>query len=117
MAKFVKPRSEKPVVLYRDERIRVVKTRTQIQTGEWNKELIIELASGTDALGLERWVELDGNLAKQQWRKSAHEMDWKLMKTLADLICQEEDAPDYDYIFYINKGRYRVKGEPRDDVE
>jgi len=117
MAKFVKPRSEKTLVLYQDEHVRVVKSRTQIQTGEWNKELIIELASGTDALGLERWVEIDAAMAKHLWRRPAHEMDWKLMRTLADLICREEEASDYDYIFYINKGRYRVKGEPRDDSE
>ena len=115
MAKFVKPQTEKPVVLYRDEQVRVVKTRTQIQTGEWNKELIIELLSGSDALGSERWVELDGNQAKQQWRRAPHEMNWKLMKTLANLIVQEEQTDDYDYIFYINKGRYRVKGEPREE--
>ncbi len=117
MAKFVKPRVEKPIVLYQDERIRVVKTRTQIQTGEWNKELIIEFLSGTDALGSERWVELDGNLAKRLWKRSPHEMDWKLMRTLASYISDEEDKDDYDFIFYINKGRYRVKGESREDAE
>ena len=115
MSKFVKPQVEKPVVLYRDEQVRVVKTRTQIQTGEWNKELIIEMLTGADALGAERWVELDSNLAKQLWRKAAHEMNWKIMKILATLICKEEEADDYDYIFYVNKGRYRVKGEPRDE--
>ena len=115
MAKFVKPRVEKPIVLYQDEQIRIVKTRTQIQTGEWNKELIIELLSGTDALGSERWVELDGSLVKQLWKRSPHEMDWKLLKVLSDIICQEEDLEDYDYIYYINKGRYRVKGESRED--
>jgi hypothetical protein len=117
MAKFVKPRVEKPVVLYKDSKIRVVKTRTQIQTGEWNKELIIELLTGSDALGSERWVELDGNLAKQLWRRPPHEMDWEVMKVLADVITQEEAKSDYDFIFYINKGRYHVKGEQRDDAE
>ena len=117
MAKFVKPRVEKPVVLYKDGHVRIVKTRTQIQTGEWNKELIIELLSGSDALGSERWVELDGNLAKQLWKRSPHEMDWKLMELLAGVISKEEDKDDYDFIFYINKGRYRVKGESKDDAE
>jgi hypothetical protein len=117
MAQFVKPQTEKPVVLYRDEQIRVVKTRTQIQTGEWNKELIIEFLAGTDSLGAERWVELDGNHARQHWRRAPHEINWSLMKKLAAVICAEEEANDYDYIFYINKGRYRVKGEPREDAD
>jgi hypothetical protein len=117
MAKFVKPRVEKPIVLYKDDNVRVVKTRTQIQTGEWNKELIIELLTGSDALGSERWVELDGLLAKQLWKRAPHEMDWRLLKTLGMVISDEEDKDDYDYIFYINKGRYRVKGVPREDVE
>lgn len=117
MAKFVKPRVEKPIVLYKDEKIRVVKTRTQIQTGEWNKELIIEILTGSDALGSQRWIELDGNLAKQLWKRAPHEIDWKLMRTLSGVIAEEEDKDDYDFIFYINKGRFRVKGEQRDDVE
>jgi hypothetical protein len=115
-ATFVQPKTEPPVVVYQDDAIRVVKTRTQIHTGEWNKELIIEHFSGTDALGNERWVELTAGSMKRYWTKFPHEVNWRLMGSLAAVICDEEDKDDYDYIFYINKGRYRVKGEDREEL-
>ena len=62
-------------------------------------------------------MELDGLRAKQLWKRAPHEMDWKLLQTLGTIISDEEAKDDYDYIFYINKGRYRVKGESREDVE
>ena len=115
MAKFVQPKSEKVVVLHQDEEIRVIKTRTQIQTGEWNKELIIEFYSGTDALGDDRWIELAGSSTKHIWRKFPHQVNWRLIQTLSSIICDEEDKDDYDYIFYINKGRYHVRGQEREE--
>ena len=112
MAHFVEPRSEDPIVIYEDEDVRVVKNRTQIHTGEWNKELIIEVRSGTDAVGNDRWLELSGSyLDRHIRRRPLHEANWKVIRAVSQIICQEEEKDDYDYIYYINRGRYRVKGE------
>ena len=112
MAHFVEPRSEEPAVIYQDDTIRVVKIRTQIHTGEWNKELIIELNAGSDAVGTDRWLELSGPyLEKQLRRRSLHEANWPAVRAIAQIVCDEEKKDDYDYIFYINRGRRRVKGE------
>jgi hypothetical protein len=116
MGHFVEPRSEEPVVIYRDGTIRIVKVRTQMHTGEWNKELIIEINAGTDAMGNDRWLELSGlPLDKYLRRKNLHQIDWASIGTIARTVAEEEKKPDYDYIFYINRGRYRVKGEPPAD--
>ena len=112
MAHFVEPRSEDPIVIYENDEVRVVKIRTQIHTGEWNKELIIEVRSGTDAVGNDRWLELSGSyLDKHIRRRPLHEANWKVIHAVAQIICEEEGKDDYDYIYYINRGRYRVKGE------
>jgi endonuclease III len=117
MAKFVEPKSEKPTVLYVDEHVRVVKRRTQIHTGEWNKELIVEAMSGTDALGGPRWIELNPSSIKNYLnRVPLHELQWATVQKVASIICEEEKKDDYDYIYYLNKGRYRVKGEPKSDL-
>jgi hypothetical protein len=116
MAHFVEPRSEEPVVIYRDESIRIVKVRTQIHTGEWNKELIIEINAGTDAVGNDRWLELSGvALDKYLRKKGLHQFNWSSLASMARIVLEEEQKKDYDYIFYINRGRYRVKGEPPAD--
>jgi len=119
MAHFVEPRSEEPVVVYGDETIRIVKVRTQIQTGEWNKELIIEINAGTDAVGNDRWLELSGAaLDKFLRRKGLHQINWVSLGAITRVVLEEEKKSDYDYIFYINRGRYRVKGEvPADGTE
>lgn len=118
MSKFVEPKTEKPRVIYQDEQVRIVKQRTQIPTGEWNKELIIEAWNGLDALGNKRWVELTSSYLKSHAsRVPLHEISWQVLRQVAQIICEEEDQPDYDYIYYINKGRYRVKGEPKIDNE
>ncbi len=112
MAHFVEPRSEGPVVIYSDDTIRIVKVRTQIHTGEWNKELIIEISAGTDAVGNDRWLELSGAALDRYLRKRGlHQVDWNSFASIANAILEEEKKNDYDYIFYINRGRYRVKGE------
>jgi hypothetical protein len=116
MAHFVEPRSEEPVVIYRDDAIRIVKVRTQIHTGEWNKELIIEINAGTDAVGNDRWLELSGvALDKYLRKKGLHQFNWVSMGSMSRVVLDEEKKNDYDYIFYINRGRYRVKGEPPAD--
>ncbi len=116
MAHFVEPKSEEPVVVYRDDAIRIVKVRTQMHTGEWNKELIIEVNAGTDAVGNDRWLELSGAaLDKYLRKKSLHQINWTSIFTIARIVLEEEKKTDYDYIFYINRGRYRVKGEPPAD--
>jgi hypothetical protein len=116
MAHFVEPRSEEPAVVYRDETIRIVKVRTQIHTGEWNKELIIEIHAGTDAVGNDRWLELSGaSLDKYLRKRGLHQVDWRSLGMIARIVLEEEKKGDYDYIFYINRGRYRVKGEPPAD--
>lgn len=118
MSKFVEPKTEKPQVIYHDEQFRIVKQRTQIPTGEWNKELIIEALSGKDALGNSRWVELTNSYLKSHIaRVPLHELSWQALRQIAEIVCREEGVPDYDYIYYINKGRYRVKGEPKNDAE
>ena len=112
MAHFVDPKSEQPAVIYQDESVRIVKIRTQIHTGEWNKELIIEVHAGTDAVGNDRWLELSGSYLDKHVRKKAlHEVDWQTIRAIAQIICDEEEQDDYDYIYYVNRGRYRVKGQ------
>ncbi len=116
MAHFVEPRSEEPKIIYSDDSIRIVKVRTQIHTGEWNKELIIEINAGTDAVGNDRWLELSGaSLDKWLRKRGLHQVDWNSLAAIAKAILVEEKKSDYDYIFYINRGRYRVKGEPPAD--
>ena len=116
MAHFVQPKSEEPAVIHRDDAIRIVKVRTQIHTGEWNKELIIEVNAGTDAVGNDRWLELSGAaLDKFLRRKGLHQINWGTLGTIARIVLEEEKKTDYDYIFYINRGRYKVKGEPPAD--
>jgi hypothetical protein len=118
MAHFVEPRSEEPVVVYEDETTRIVKVRTQIHTGEWNKELIVEVNAGTDAVGNDRWLELSGAyLDKFLRKKGLHQMNWDSLGAIARIILEEQKKDDYDYIFYLNKGRYRVKGEPTSEGE
>jgi len=117
-SRFVKPKLEKPKVIFQNDSIRIVKRRTQIPTGEWNKELIIEALAGRDALGEERWLEVTAAyVQKHIYRRHIHAMDWHLLKTVASIICEEESKDDYDYIFYINRGRYRVKGEIKNGLE
>ncbi len=117
MAKYVEPKVEKPTVVYEDDHIRIVKRRTQIHTGEWNKELIIESSGGTDALGGARWTEITPTFLRSHLnRVPLHELDWALVQKIASIICEEETKNDYDYIFYLNKGRFRVKGEPKSDL-
>ncbi len=117
MAKFVEPRSEKPTVIFNNEHLRIVKRRTQIHTGEWNKELIIEALGGTDALGDPRWIEVTPSFLRSYInRVPLHEIDWETVQKIAAIICEEERKNDYDYIFYLNKGRFRVKGEPKNDL-
>ncbi len=119
MAHFVQPKSEEPAIIYRDQAIRIVKVRTQIHTGEWNKELIIEVNAGTDAVGNDRWLELSGaSLDRFLRRKPLHQINWVILGTIARIVLDEEKKNDYDYIFYINRGRYKVKGEaPADGAE
>jgi len=117
MAHFVEPKSEGPVVIYKDDIIRMVKVRTQIHTGEWNKELIVEANAGKDAVGNDRWLELSGAALDRHIRKRGlHQMNWSSLAAVANAILEEEAKDDYDYIFYINRGRYRVKGEPPADI-
>ena len=86
------------------ERVRVLESMV--------KELIIELNAGSDAVGTDRWLELSGPyLEKQLRRRSLHEANWPAVRAIAQIVCDEEKKDDYDYIFYINRGRRRVKGE------
>ena len=118
MGKFVQPRSEKAKVLFENEWVRVVKIRTQIHTGEWNKQLIVETFSGTDAMGRPRWVEITKHVLKSHLgTQELHEVDWQTVRDISDIICREEAMDDWDYILYINRGRYRVKGDARDEMD
>ena len=118
MAEFVRPKMETPTVIFESGTVRIVKRRTQIPTGEWNKELIIEACTGTDALGNKRWHELTGSfLKKQLTRKFLHMVDWDLIKSVATVICEEKDKDDYDFIYYVNRERYFVRGREAEEME
>ena len=118
MAEFVEPKMGKPEVIFETETTRIVKRRTQIQTGEWNKELIIEMSTGTDAIGNKRWREVTGTfLKKRMTRKFLHTVDWDLVKQVATIIGEEKEKDDYDFIYYVNRERYFVKGREQEDRE
>ena len=118
MAEFVEPKSGKPEIIFENETTRIVKRRTQIQTGEWNKELIIEMMTGTDAVGNRRWREVTGSFLKKRiTNKFLHTVDWNLVKQLATIICEEKAKNDYDFIYYVNRERYFVRGREAEDAE
>lgn len=118
MAEFVEPKMGKPEVIYENENTRIVKRRTQIQTGEWNKELIIEMTTGTDAVGNKRWREVTGTFLKKRiTKKFLHTVDWVLVKQIATIICEEKEKDDYDFIYYVNRERYYIKGGEEEDTE